>query len=303
MRTLLYPTLQQRIILDNLFNGVYFIDRERKITYWNRAAERILGYSAEDVLGKSCRDDLLVHAAGSELLCDNHCPLKGTMERFTPVVVTVGLRHKDGYRMPVNMRCMPLLDQENKVVGAVEVFQPAILQEDIAIRLKELGQIAYIDALTGIPNRRYMEETLGDWLRTYQDKNWQFAVAMADIDFFKNVNDKYGHDTGDLVLKMVADVMRTNLRSMDIIGRWGGEEFLILLQNIRFEKLREKIETLRKAIENSVVEEKKGPIRVTISFGCTVPRIGDTATTLVARADELLYRSKREGRNRTSVEE
>lgn len=303
MSGLLIPTPQQQVIFDNLLNGVYFVDTQRKITYWNRAAEQISGYKAEDVLGKSCRDDILVHAMGSEILCNDHCPLIGTMECINPVGATVSLRHRDGYRVPVIVRCVPLLDEGNKIIGAVEVFEPAVVQEDITIRLKELGQIAYVDVLTGIPNRRYMEETLDDWLRAFRGKDWRFAVAMADIDFFKNVNDEYGHDAGDLVLKAVSNTLRSHLRSMDVVGRWGGEEFLILLQNIRLDKLNEKIETLRAAIENSLVEEKGNSIRVTMSFGCTVPRIDDTPATLVARADELLYRSKREGRNRSSLGE
>lgn len=302
MSGLLIPTPQQQVIFDNLLNGVYFVDIQRKITYWNRAAEQISGYKAEDVLGKSCRDDLLVHAMGSEILCNDHCPLVGTMECLNPVGATVSLRHKDGYRVPVIVRCVPLLDGDNKIIGAVEVFEPAVVQEDISTRLKELGQIAYVDVLTSIPNRRYMEETLDDWLRAFRGKNWHFAVAMADIDFFKNVNDEYGHDAGDLVLKTVAGTLRSHLRSMDVVGRWGGEEFLILLQNIRHDKLSEKVDALRMAIEDDYVKERGGPIRVTMSFGCTVPRLDDTLATLVARADGLLYKSKREGRNRSSLE-
>ena len=299
----LIPAFQERIVFDNLLNGIYFVDRNGKITYWNKAAESISGFAADEVLGKSCRDDILVHALGNDILCNEHCPLKSVMKSFDPITATVSLRHKDGYRVPVRVRCVPLLDADNQIIGAAEIFERVYVQEDITLKLKELGQFAYIDALTEIPNRRYMEEALQDWLQAHYGRNWPFAVAMGDIDFFKKVNDEHGHDAGDLVLKKIAEVLRKNLRSMDIVGRWGGEEFLLLLQNIPFENLHEKLESLRKAIENSWVENDGIRIKVTMSFGCTVPCKDDSTLSLVARADELLYKSKREGRNKVSMDE
>jgi diguanylate cyclase (GGDEF)-like protein len=125
---------------------------------------------------------------------------------------------------------------------------------------------------------------------------------MADIDFFKSVNDKYGHDAGDLVLQNVAKILRKNLRSADIVGRWGGEEFLILLQNIRPDRVWEKLESLRKTIEDGSVKDNGVEIKVTMSFGGAIPRKDDSVLSLVSRADDFLYKSKREGRNRVSVD-
>jgi diguanylate cyclase (GGDEF)-like protein/PAS domain S-box-containing protein len=290
------------MILDNLMNGVYFINKNRDIIYGNPAAEHISGFKSEEILGKPCQDDV-AHTASRDILRCEHCPLIDTMAKGNIVTLTANLRHKDGYCVPVQRRCVPLLDANQKIIGAVKIFERVGVQEDLNLQLKKLKQIAYFDSLTGIPNRRYVEELLKNWLQTYDKKNWPFAVAMGDIDFFKNVNDKYGHDAGDLVLKKVASTLRKHLRSLDIVGRWGGEEFLILMQNIRLKQLEKKIESLRKAIEESWVEDDGVKIKVTMSFGCTVPRKGDTPLSLVGRADDFLYKSKREGRNRFSMDD
>lgn len=297
------PTPQQRIIFDNLINGVYFVDKQRRITYWNKAAELISGYTAEEVLGKSCKDDILIHALGCDILCEAHCPLRGTMEVYKPVSARVSLRHRHGYRIPVQVRCVPLLDANNEVIGAVEIFDHAYVQEDVALKLRELGQIAYLDALTELPNRRYMEDAIKDWLLAFSRKGRAFAVAMADIDFFKEVNDCYGHDAGDLVLKAVADNLRSNLRTLDIVGRWGGEEFILLLQGVDKRTLHEKLDLLRRVIEKRpVLVENSLSLHVTISFGGTLPLQDDSLTSVVSRADDLLYKSKREGRNQVNVD-
>jgi diguanylate cyclase (GGDEF)-like protein len=245
---------------------------------------------------------IVVDTANSVVPYCEYCPLEGKGKNVVPTIMEVGLRHKKGYCVSIQKCCVPLLDANNRVVGAVEIFERSDAQEDLNLQLKELKEIAYRDSLTKIPNRRYMEEALNDWLRVYHKKNWPFAVVMGDIDFFKDVNDRYGHDAGDLVLKKVSSTLQKHLRSIDVVGRWGGEEFLILMQNIHAKQLATKLESLRKAIEESSVESDGVEIKVTMSFGCTVPRKGDTPLSLVARADDLLYKSKREGRNRVNLD-
>jgi diguanylate cyclase (GGDEF)-like protein/PAS domain S-box-containing protein len=305
MSNILNPTFQQRLFLDNLMNGVYFVDRKRNITYWNPAAEQISGWRADEVVGKSCKDDILVHSLGGHKLCSEHCPLLAAMkqgETLEPVTYSVHLRHKDGYRVPVRVRCIPILDEDEKVVGASEIFEYAYVKEELQREIKKMGQVAYSDALTNIPNRLHLETALNDWLSAYYDDKPHLAVVMTDVDFFKKVNDKYGHNMGDLVLKNVASTLQQNLRTLDVVGRWGGEEFMILLQNIMPDQLGKKLESLRASIENSQVEGRGKTVKVTMSFGCAIPRDGDTVLSLVERADALLYKSKNEGRNRVNVE-
>ena len=126
---------------------------------------------------------------------------------------------------------------------------------------------------------------------------WQFGVIMMDIDRFKVVNDRYGHDIGDDALKMVARTLLNSTRSSDFVGRWGGEEFIAILSNSSAVRLRKTAERYRMLVEQSSLPVPSGPIRLTISAGCTLAVPGDTPETLIKRADKLMYQSKARGRN------
>ncbi len=117
-----YETDFYKNIIDNLYDGVYFVDRDRMITYWNKGAERISGYSAGQVIGRRCRDNLLNHVTANGVeLCHDHCPLAAVMEDGRPREAEVYLHHADGHRVPVMVRATALRDEGGNIVGAVEI--------------------------------------------------------------------------------------------------------------------------------------------------------------------------------------
>lgn len=291
-------------ILDNLYDGVYFVDRNRVITYWNKGAERITGYRAEDVIGRSCGDGILNHvAADGTLLCTHACPLAATMQSGIPVEADVFLHHADGHRLPVLVRGAPLHDANGGVIGAVETFSQSSSVRSARRELDELRRAVRTDALTGIGNRAHLEGRLRGLVAEYAERPGEAAVVMADIDRFKAVNDVHGHATGDRVLRMVASTLRSSLRTGDTVGRWGGEEFVAILDDVRStDDLRVVCEKLRRLVARSSLPIDGGHVAVTISLGATLLREGDTATSLMDRADRLLYHSKHAGRDRVSVD-
>ena len=108
-----------RKILDNLFDGVYFVDRDRVITYWNKGAEKITGYDAGQVMGRSCRDNILNHVTANGVqLCLTNCPLASTMEDGKQREAEVYLHHADGHRLPVTVRASPIYDEQGNIIGA-----------------------------------------------------------------------------------------------------------------------------------------------------------------------------------------
>ena len=112
-----------KTVLDNLYEGVYFVDPERRITYWNRGAERISGYPSEMVIGKSCSEDILIHVDDDgQPLCKRACPLTDAMHNREARSAEIYLHHADGHRVPVYVRATPLFDEQGQVVGAAEVF-------------------------------------------------------------------------------------------------------------------------------------------------------------------------------------
>lgn len=290
-------------IIDNLYDGVYFVDRDRVITYWNHGAERITGYGAEAVIGKSCRDNLLNHVTASgELLCTGACPLVGCMTDGEVREADVFLHHADGHRVPVLVRCAPLRDEHGAIVGAVETFSGDLGARSARKELRELRRTVHTDALTGVGNRLHLEGRLRALVAEFEQRPGEAAVVMLDVDRFKGVNDVHGHEVGDRVLRMVATTLRSSLRSNDVVGRWGGEEFVAILYDVTTDDaLRAVCDKLRTLVACSSLDVGDRSITVTISIGATAFRTGDTPEAVVARADACMYRSKADGRDRVTI--
>jgi len=291
-------------LLDEMYDGVYFVDRQRRIRYWNRGAERLSGYSADEVVGHFCGDNLLRHIDEcGRRLCMGMCPLAATICDGQPRQAEVIMHHKNGHRVPVLVRVAPIRDDSGAIVGAVEVFSDNSHQKAALEEIERLRELALLDPLTGIGNRRFIESTTHSRLEELRRYGWPFGVILADIDHFKKVNDTFGHLVGDDVLKMVARTLAHNVRAFDAVGRWGGEEFAIVAQNVSARMLRVLAERLRILVEQSSLFVNAMTVRVTISLGAAIARSDDTPLSLLDRADHLLYQSKQNGRNRVSVEE
>jgi len=292
-----------KAIIDNLHDGIYFVDRDRVITYWNKGAERITGYSAAQTLGRACRDNLLNHVTANGVqLCQNNCPLAAVMEDGTPREVEVFLHHAEGHRLPVVVRATALRDGEGNIIGAIESFSNNANVIDARRRLSELHQIAHTDLLTRIGNRQHIEGRLRAVIAEFENTQNMAGLLFMDIDHFKKINDTYGHDVGDRALCMVANTFRHALRATDTIGRWGGEEFVAILYDIFDEKtLYKTAEKVRALIEASRLDLDNQSLNVTISIGATRLYSNDTPESFIRRADELMYRSKQAGRNRVTI--
>jgi diguanylate cyclase (GGDEF)-like protein/PAS domain S-box-containing protein len=286
-------------LIDNLYDGVYFLDCDRKITYWNKGAERIAGYRSNEVIGTRCCDNILVHVNKDGVnLCGGECPVVKILDGGTTLVeADVFLHHKDGYRVPVLVRIVPIRDESGEIIGGVEIFRDNSEKTVATDIIEDLKKQVFIDLLTGMPNRRYMEKIIFDKLHELERYDWPFALIFIDIDFFKEINDLYGHDIGDLTLQMVANSLTHCSRSFDTFGRWGGDEFVGVIANIDPERLQMIAERSRTMIENSILTESPETIRVTISIGATLARTDDTLESLLKRADGMMYLSKLAGRN------
>ena len=290
-------------IIDNLYDGVYFVDRDRVITYWNKGAERITGYSATQTIGRACRDNLLNHVTANGVqLCLNHCPLAAVMEDGHEREAEVFLHHADGHRLPVIIRATALRDGVGNIIGAIESFSSNTSVMDTRRELRELRLAAITDPLTGIGNRRHLEGRLSAVIAENQNNASTAGLLFMDVDRFKQFNDSYGHNTGDEVLRMVAKTVRHALRATDTIGRWGSEEFIAILHDVQDKNaLRSAAEKVRTLVGYSRLDLDGQSLNVTMSVGGTLLLAGDTPNSFVGRADELMYRSKQAGRNHVTI--
>ena len=292
---------QYKSILENLYEGICYVDTDRKITFWNKGAERITGFSSDEVINRHCFDNILIHTNDEgEQLCLSGCPLHKSIQNKDVSYASVYLQHKAGYRVPVSVRTIPILEN-GEAYGAVEIFQVQQQRFESLYNVEELRTLALTDQLTALPNRRYTETFLDSRISEFKALDIQFGVLFMDIDHFKTLNDQYGHDTGDEVLRVLAKTFKSNLRINDLIGRWGGEEFLGICVSKDGDSLFHTAEKIRILTEKTAVPVGDNALSVTISIGATLNRLGETADQLIRRADELLYLSKTSGRNRVTL--
>ena len=290
-----------RTLLDQISDGVYFLSRDRHITYWNGGAERITGYSSAEVLGHSCSEGILRHVNDQgRQMCLHGCPLAGVMKDGKPREAHVYLHHKDGHRVPVTVKGSALRDPDGTIVGAVEVFSSQVANP-YADRRRGPEDNS-LDPTTGLYPRRLGELHLTTMVQAVTDQAAALGLLFIDVDNFKDVNDTFGHKTGDDVLRMVAQSLANGLRRGDLPMRWGGDEFLALLPGTSEAGLRATAERVRMLVENSWIQTGDVQARVTVSIGATMARPAETSAELVDRADRWMYASKRGGRNRVTTD-
>ncbi len=295
------PVLRE--LMSRLEDGVYFVDRDRRILFWNRAAERLTGYPAPKVLGCSCSDNLLRHVTDSgRQLCIEGCPLAAAMTGSQVLGAEVYMHHANGHRVPVAVWAAPLHDASGAIVGAIEIFSDHSDRSAVRAELEFLRNEVLTDPLTGLGNRRFLEIIIEPRLAAVKNGAPGFGLFMVDIDHFKNVNDQRGHLAGDKVLAMVAKTLSSAVRPLDAGVRWGGEEFILVCPNVPREALQSIAERLRILVEHSWVDLDDGSnLSVTISVGAARACASDDLASIISRADARLYECKRSGRNRSIV--
>ncbi|WP_290923902.1 diguanylate cyclase [Halodesulfovibrio sp.] len=298
MDQMFYQTL-----LNSVTDGIYFVDCDRRITYWNKAAERLSGYTATEMIGKLCSENLLRHEdENGSSLCGKRCPLTATLGDGEERHRNVFMRHKLGHKVPVTVQASPMLDSNGNIVGAVEVFAENSESINIRREMELLRKEVLTDELTGIGNRRYAEITMRNLDHAMEQNLAPFGVLFIDIDDFKTVNDTFGHYIGDQVIRMVAQTLMKSLRFLDVICRWGGEEFVVFVPNTTLENLASMAERLRRLVQDSCIIHKSAKISVTASFGGAISQHNEYSISVLSRADKQLYHCKKNGRNCTVID-
>jgi len=176
-------------------------------------------------------------------------------------------------------------------------------QDELQEANKRLSKLARTDPLTGLSNRRDIYEKIEYEISRFERNNETFAIVIGDIDDFKNVNDNLGHDAGDFVLFSLAHQIRSMLRKQDIVGRWGGEEFILMLPHTKLEGAKVITEKIRKAIQDKIIHYKENEISITITFGIVIFDEIQPMDDCIKKADVALYDGKNKGKNCIAVYE
>ena len=260
-----------------------------QIVYVNESFVRLSGYSKEELVGSkpsilksNVKDQAFYRKLWNTILSG---------EMYHDVIVDKSKRGEEFY---IEFNIAPIFGKENKIEHFV------FTGTDVSNRVKienKLKQLATIDSLTKIYNRYKINEIIEHQIARSKRYDEVFSLLMFDIDYFKKVNDTHGHYVGDLVLKKLSELISANIREVDSFGRWGGEEFMLLLHKATQTEALYIAEKIRRLVENYSIDNL---YKITISIGVASFQKNDTKESLLERVDQALYESKENGRNRVS---
>lgn len=264
-----------------------------EIVYVNPAFTRLTGYSREEAIGQNPRI-----LQGSHTDPNTVHQIRAALEKAEPVHVAIEDYTKDGRTYWLDMSIMPLHNAQGKLTHFVAIERDVSTQKALQLKLAELAER---DPLTGLYNRRKFYEALDTAWGRFDTTRKAFAVVGIDLDEFKTVNDRHGHDSGDLVLQVVARLIQKNCRPQDTAARMGGEEFSVILSDISAPDAVKAAERLRNQVEATPILLPTGTVSMTISLGVAlIDQAEESPAQLTKRADMALYQSKQSGRNRTT---
>ena len=281
---------QSAIVFESTAEGVFITDSEANILDTNRAFTEITGYERSEALGADPK--ILKSGRHDENFYHDMWHSINETGRWRGEIWN---RRKDGSLYPAWLTISSVLNGEGKLTNYVAVFSDI---SSVKHSQEQMVYLAHHDALTGLPNRLLFHARLDHALKHAERNHSMLAVIFLDLDRFKNINDSLGHPAGDTLLKQVAKVLVHSVRLNDTVARIGGDEFVMVLENIR------EVENAAKAAEKLMLAFTKPfalegqEIHVSASMGISIyPRHGEDASTLLRNADAAMYRAKEEGRN------
>jgi diguanylate cyclase (GGDEF)-like protein/PAS domain S-box-containing protein len=299
-------------IMEGMGDGVVVIDRDYTILDANSAATAALGLEKSDVIGRKCFE--VTHRRQTP--CDGPhivCPHPLIFERGEKIVKVLHTHYNaQGDEHQIEITAAPVKSSQGQIVAMVETHRDIMEKKTddefvkLIKRLNEtqthLKHVAITDELTGLRNRRYIVERLEEEFQRAKRTGRPLSLIMLDIDHFKKINDAHGHLFGDVVLRVVSTRMKETLRKHDLIGRVGGEEFLIICPESSLEDTVVVAERIRRIIHGETISDGVREAAVALSAGVTMLMASDRSSdTLFSRADTALYKAKERGRNRVVV--
>lgn len=285
-------------MLEAMSDAAIYVDYDSRVLIWNRAAEKLTGLSSTSVLHQTLTSQMVGLRDGQGgVILDENCPLVQISRLQTATTLRMQLVPADGRTLPVALNALPVFSGSREYCGAIFMIRDASVQASLEERVQCLHEIATTDTLTQVSNRAELNRYLPEFVANHLTTSEPGSLIICDIDFFKRINDTYGHPAGDEALVTFANVLKQLAREGDMVARYGGEEFVLLCANCDNAAATHRAEEIRRMIEATPVAALRNNC-MTASFGVTEIQRGDVAETLLARADRALLLAKDTGRNR-----
>lgn len=217
-------------VLECLPTGVFAVDREGKIVFWNAGAERITGYLKQEVLGRLYSEGFLEHSEGGDATYDgNMAPVLATLREGRGVAMQASLKGKYGHSIPVRLQTIPLRNDAGYIQGAVEIFDPTSSVARQNRRQSKLSAVGCLDTLTGTLNHAMIQAHLREQLSLFAVYPVPFVVLCVGLDDLAKLRERFGQAAVDAATRVIAQTLENGLRPTDYLGRWLQQEFLIIL--------------------------------------------------------------------------
>lgn len=293
-----------RNVIECMQTGVYLMDRDQKIVFWNEKAGQIAGYRSQDVVGRLHRMDLISQNR------PGYCALTDATETIASVlrdgrvsVLGVMLRHKEGYRIPVRLRGAAVRNSRGAIIGAVETFEESGSVADWHRRQDKLSVYGAIDEATGVLTPTVIHSHLRELLGTYSECRVPFSILCIQVDEVEELRAKYGPAILPSVRLVLAQTIENSLRPTDFLGRHTENQFLAILLECTSGDVKRAANRLRRIVGSSEVEWWGDLLTVSASFGGTAVRPGDTPEIILSRAEFLLQQCIADGGDGVLVSE
>jgi len=284
-----------QVTLDSIGDAVLTTDLQGKVSYLNRQAEKMTGWSREEAVGHPLTEVFSIVDGTTRQVVANPAKVAITQNQTVGLANNCILIRRDGLELAINDSAAPIHDRDGQVIGAVLVFED--VSESRAMTLK-MSHLARHDFLTGLPNRMLLTERLSQAIGLAQRHHRQVALLFIDLDCFKNINDSLGHTIGDQLLQSVGERLLATVRATDTVCRQGGDEFVILLPEI--EQPQDAAHIAQKLLDAFAVPHLIGgqELHITLSIGISVyPDDGVDLDAVLQNADTAMYHAKTNGRN------
>ncbi len=280
-----------RAIVEGIQTGVYLVDRERKIVFWNAGAEKISGYLRHEVVGRFCRDKILVHCDHTHaILCGEGCPLAATMSDGKTREAHLYLRHKAGYRVPVHVQAMPMRNREGTIIGAAEIFAETSTTRRVDRRDPSASGRVDLDEITGLFRPEIMLSRLRENIADFGEHGKEFSILLVEIDDLDRFEASHGREAEHAIRRVVAHTVANNLRLFDVAGSWHDKRFLAILQggSASTQAVSSRVQDL---VNCSGIEWWGDQLSVTVSLGEVTAKLDDTAESILERVADSLFES------------
>jgi PAS domain S-box-containing protein/diguanylate cyclase (GGDEF)-like protein len=287
-----------RNVLESLQTAVYMVDRDQKVIFWNDGAERITGYLRQDVVGRSCREEVLaLDESANSFVSDANGAIRSALRDGKPAVANISIRHKEGHRVLVRLRAVPIRNSHGTVIGAAESFEESLSVSEWDRRHAKLAEYGCLDENTDLPTQEFTMARLRQALATFETFRIPVSVLSIQLDQTDDFRAKFGPAAVMAILRAVERSLENSLRPTDLLGHGVNNQFLAVLSECKESEVSKVAERLRKMVGYAEIKWWGRDLTVTASFGGTGAKPGDTAESIIGRAESTLAKCVVSGGN------